>query len=215
MSLFSTFFAFTHDTKYFSIAFLFPFSSFPFSELGFCSFVAVTSSRPTLWTHWQIAVSRLWNLVIDSNGGFKWKHVESCFPTTANILSSLPQWLWLLNLADLPWEAPTHMISWPFSYVVLLGHVTVLKHISTTRALIAAKLGRIVTYLDVILPLKLIGPLVTWSYQINWQIPPTIISRLSQCLLPSIVTSWLPWRAPTNKASWLLIHMNLQDHMMN
>ena len=73
--------------------------------------------------------------------------------------------------------------------MVLLGHVTVLKHISTTRALIAAKLGRIVTYLDVILPLKLIGPLVTWSYQINWQTK-TIRSLLPKCLWSPNLEGW-------------------------
>ena len=47
--------------------------------------------------------------------------------------------------------------------LLLQDHVTNLKHISTTKVSFATKLGRMVTYLDWLLPIKPHDPLITWS----------------------------------------------------
>ena len=56
-------------------------------------------------------------------------------------------------------------------------------YISTIIASLATKGGGMVTYLDVLLPITSNNPLITWSFEITWQIK--IISLLPQRLRPS------------------------------
>ena len=125
------------------------------------------------WPNCQIIVSTSWNFVhekgmpcaleINSDGGFKWGHEESCPSLTKN-RSPLPQFLWLSNLqsGDLPWGIPTDKTTWPFDYVVLQDHVTNLKHILITRVPMATKLGWMVTWNEELLLIKLHDPSIMW-----------------------------------------------------
>ena len=56
-------------------------------------------------------------------------------------------------------------------------------YITTTKMLMAAKLGRMITYLDGLLPTMSHDPLIMHSCEITWQIK-TVISQLLQCLWP-------------------------------
>ena len=51
------------------------------------------------------------------------------------------------------------------------------------------KLGKMVTYLDRLLPVKSHDVLITWFWKITWQ-PKIIISLLPQCLWRPNLTSW-------------------------
>ena len=62
-------------------------------------------------------------------------------------------------------------------------------YISITRVSMATKLGRSVTCLDGLLPIKSNNPLITWSYKIIWQTK-IIIYPLTQCLWVSILAGW-------------------------
>ena len=53
----------------------------------------------------------------------------------------------------LPWATSTHKVTWPYNHVVLQDHVTNWKHIFSTMSM-ATKPGRIVTYLEWVLPIK-------------------------------------------------------------
>ena len=76
----------------------------------------------------------------------------------------------------LPWGAPTHKVTWSF------GHVSSdimwqTKNISVAKVPIANKPSRMVTCLEGPLSIKLVDPLLTWSYEITAQIK-TFISPL-------------------------------------
>ena len=84
---------------------------------------------------------------------------------------------------DLPWETPTHKVTWPFDHVVLQDHLINESHyISIIRVYMATKLDRIVTYLDGLLLLYTSDSLITCSCYITWQIKN--ISLLPQYLWP-------------------------------
>ena len=72
------------------------------------------------------------------------KHVESCSSTTKNLISLLPE--------------------------SLLVKTSQSKNISTTTISLVNKLGRMVTYLDGLLPIKSHDPLITWFFETMWQI---------------------------------------------
>ena len=93
---------------------------------------------------------------------------------------------------SLLWWPRTHNVTWALYLVVLWGHVTNWNHyISTTRVSIAAKLGRMITYFDGLLPIKSFDPLITWPYEMTWQTK-SIISPIPQCLWPpNLVGCWL------------------------
>ena len=69
-------------------------------------------------------------------------------------------------------------------------HVTNDKHISTTRVPMATKLGRMLAYLDGLLPIKSHDPLIKWSCEIPWQtkailsLSTTTISKASTTAKP-------------------------------
>ena len=98
---------------------------------------------------------------------------------------------------------------WPGSDL-LIWHVTrshdkIIPFISTTTVPIATKLGRMVTYLEQLSPVKLFDPLVMWSYKITWQTK-TIITPLPQCLYGH--QTWqvgdLFWRNAIHIVTWPL-----------
>ena len=79
---------------------------------------------------------------------------------TWQIISPLP---WFLGhqtwqVGDLPWETPIYEVTWIFDHMVLLNHVTNWGHyIFATTLPMAMKLDRDVTYLEVLLPKKLMA----------------------------------------------------------
>ena len=104
-------------------------------------------------------------LEINSNGGLKREHLESSSSGTKN-MSQLPQCLghqtW--QGGDLPRGALINKIRWPFHHEVWQDHVTNENHyFSTTRVPMTTKFGRMVTYLDGLLPTKSYGFLISWS----------------------------------------------------
>ena len=65
-----------------------------------------------------------------------------------------------------------------------------LKHcLFTTTMLMATKRGRMMTYLERLLPIKSNGHINTWSCNITWQTK-IIIYSLTQCLWQSILAGW-------------------------
>ena len=54
-------------------------------------------------------------------------------------------------------------------------------HTPLTRVCMATKLGRVITDLDGLLPVKAHDPLIIWLYEITWQTK-TIISPIPQSL---------------------------------
>ena len=68
-------------------------------------------------------------------------------------------------------------------------HKKNLKHISTTAVPMATRLGRMVTFLDVLLPIKSHDSLIMWPCEITWQTK-TTISPLSECLWPPNLAGW-------------------------
>ena len=80
---------------------------------------------------------------MDSNGRFKWEHVESCFLITENIMSPLPHCFLAPNLVGwwLTMRACHDKATWPFDPVVVWNYVTNLKHSATTRVPFATKRG--------------------------------------------------------------------------
>ena len=58
-----------------------------------------------------------------------------------------------------------------FDHVVLQGHVAnKIHHISITRVSMATKIGRIITFLDGLLPIVSHDPLITWPCEIRGSI---------------------------------------------
>ena len=91
-----------------------------------------------------------------------------------------------------------------FDHVVLQGHVKNKNHyISSTKVPMATKLGRMITYLDSLLPLKSQDPLITWSCEITWQTKLLYIHVVLQSYVTNDHQTWqggdIPWRAPTHK----------------
>ena len=76
----------------------------------------------------------------------------------------------------------------------------------------ATKLGRMVTYLECLPPIKVLIPLVTWSCKISWQTK-TIIYPLPQCLWPpNLPVWWLTLRGSYHIVTRPLIR--LLDHVI-
>ena len=62
-------------------------------------------------------------------------------------------------------------------------------YISTTRVIMTAKHGRMVTYFKRLLAIKSVYALITWSWKIMWQTK-TIIPPQPQCLWPPNLLGW-------------------------
>ena len=70
---------------------------------------------------------------------------------------------------NLTWRAPTHKVKQRLDHMVLQVHVTSKSHYtSTTRVLMATKLGSMMTYLDGLLPIKSHDPVISWLCEISW-----------------------------------------------
>ena len=96
-----------------------------------------------------------------------------------------------LKAGDLPRGARTHKITWLFNHVVLQDYMTnLIPYNSTTRVAMTTILGRMVTYLDGLLPIQSHDPLIMWSCEIMWQAK-TSISPLAHCLWPRNLLGWL------------------------
>ena len=80
------------------------------------------------------------------------------------------------------------------------------KNISTTRVPMATKLGRTVTNLERLPPIKLFDPLVTWSRGIT-------ISSLPLPCYQTWQDSVLPLAAPSYQSTRPFGHVVLQDHV--
>ena len=107
-----------------------------------------------------------------------------------------------------PWEAPTHEVTWPFGHMALQDHVTS-HYIFTTTKTMATTLGQIVTYLEPLLPL------VKSSWKTSWQFK-TIISSLPQCPWPpNLLGWWLTLMGSYHIVTWPLIGWVLHLHPLN
>ena len=83
---------------------------------------------------------------------------------------------------NVPWLAPALKVTWPFDHVVLGDHVRNWNHyISTTTMPMTTRVGRVVTYLEWLLPVMSHDHMITWSNKITWQTK-IIIYLLPQCL---------------------------------
>ena len=82
--------------------------------------------------------------------------------------------------------------------------------ISTTTVPMVTKLGRMVTYLDGLLPIKSHDPLITCCCEIMWQ-PKIIISLLPQCLWPyNLAGYWTTMRGFYSKYQSVLWSSGLE-----
>ena len=70
---------------------------------------------------------------------------------------------------DIHWQAPNHKVTQSFDHVVLQGHGTNKNLYISTTVPMATGLGRVMTYLDGLRPLKSHDPLITWLCEIMWQ----------------------------------------------
>ena len=96
-------------------------------------------------------------------------------------------------------------------YFILFSTVAMVNEIVT----MASKPGRMVSYLDWILPIKLIKPLVPRSRKITWQTK-TIIPLLPQCIwLPNWQDGNLSRWTLSHKVKWLFDHVVLLDCVAN
>ena len=71
---------------------------------------------------------------------------------------------------NLPWWTLCHKVMRPFDYMVLKDHVTTkIVYFSATTVSMATKPGRIIAYLNELLPIKSQNLLITWSCKVMWQ----------------------------------------------
>ena len=107
------------------------------------------------------------------NGRFKWEHVESCYSSNENI-SPLPYCLQQPNLAG--WSLTiSGFHGWNYVTIwsrdLARSHDKLLKHI-----FLITKFGRMMNYLEGLLPIKLLNPSVTFMNNFgNHYISPTAI----------------------------------------
>ena len=85
------------------------------------------------------------------------------------------------------WWAPTFKFKRLFDHMILQDRAT--NYIFIIKVPMATRLGRMVTYLRRLLPIKSHDPLNTWSCKIAWQTK-IIISPLPQSLRPLNLTVW-------------------------
>ena len=71
---------------------------------------------------------------------------------------------------NLPWGTPTRKVRWPFSYVVFGDHVINQKHIYTTKIPMTTKHSRVMAYNGELRTIKSHDPVITWSFDVTWQI---------------------------------------------
>ena len=111
---------------------------------------------------------------------------------TKTITSVLHQYLLSLNLVKwwLTLYCPHRYCLWSFDHVVLRDHKTNYNHyIHTTTEYRVTKFFKIVIYLEQLLCIKLLDPLITWFCKITWQTK-TIVSTLPQCPWSPNLLEW-------------------------
>ena len=120
------------------------------------------------------------------------------------VISPLPQWLWLLNLAgwfytvmslirqsrNIYWSSCKLMGMWQTKYVI---------------SLLPQGLVKVVSYYNELPPIKSDNPLNTWSFEITWHIK-NVLSPLPQCLKPPKLAAWWPIQCDKFKALNLIYH---------
>ena len=125
-------------------------------------------------------------LEINSDGGFKQEHVESCSSTSKNIFP-MPQYFIstravsmtiklgrmatylekLLAIKSCDTLITSCKVSLLFDRVVMRNHVKNENYICTITMPAATKLGRVVTYHEGLPPMKSYDTLVTWTSEIT------------------------------------------------
>lgn len=60
------------------------------------------------------------------------------------------------------------------------------KYISATTMFKATKLGKVMIYLEELLPIRLLHPLVMWSFKITWKTKTIIISITTMLMAPKL-----------------------------
>ena len=107
-------------------------------------------------------------------------------------------------------------------------HVTNLKHISTNSVSLATKLGWMVTYLDILLPIQSNDPLITWSSEITWHTKNHYISSAIVPMATKLVRMRdSPWGTPSHvtptfghmilhlsRLQWCLSPLNLAEVLL-
>ena len=117
----------------------------------------------------------------------------------------------------LPWWAWTRKITWPFDHIVLQDHVTNWNYyISTTIVPMVTTLGRMVTYLELLLTIKLFNGLITWSCKVTWHTKTIISPLLEWSMITKIgrMMTYLEGLLPL-KVTWSFDHVVLWDHETN
>ena len=113
---------------------------------------------------------------------------------------------------ELPWGAPLHKVTEPFDLMVFQGHPTnENRYIATATVPMATKLGRMVTYLDGLLPMKSHDPLITWSCEITGSRKPLYFHNHS-------AYGHQTWRGGDLTVAiitWTFNHVFLRDHLRN
>ena len=120
---------------------------------------------------------------------------------------------------DPPWGAPTYKVAWPFDQVFLQDDETNWNHcISNVTVPIDTRLGRMVIYLEGLLPKELPDTFVTWPSKITG-LTKTIISPLPQSLWPlNLAGWWLTMKGShsfTHGVTWAFYLLVLLDHVTN
>ena len=120
---------------------------------------------------------------------------------------------------DLPWGAPTYKVAWPFDHMFLQDDETNWNHcISNVTVPIDTRLGRMVIYLEGLIPIELPHTFVTWPSKITGQTK-TVISPLPQSLWPlNLAGWWLTMKGShsfTHGVTWAFYLLVLLDHVTN
>ena len=153
-----------------------------------CGFVRSYDKLKSLYLHYHSVYGhKTWQMVIYLYGFLPLKSHDLLIRWFCEItwqpkiiISPLPPNVesWWLR-----WVASTHNVNPPFSHVLLRDHMrNKNRYISNTTISMATKLGRMVTCLDCLLPIKSNGHMLVRFIQITWQTKN--ISPLPQCLRP-------------------------------
>ena len=94
-----------------------------------------------------------------------------------------------LQGGDLPWQAPSIIVTSPFNHMVLLQHVTNKKYIFRATISMTTTPGKMVTYNEELPLLELLDPSATWFCEVNWHIKYSI-SPLAPEQLPLNMAKW-------------------------
>ena len=154
--------------------------------------------------------------------GFNREHVESCSPTTKNIVTLLPQYLWPPNWAGSTYLEQLPPIKLLYSLVTWSWKITwqiKTNFISTATVSLATKLGRMLIYLEQLPSIKLLNPLVTWSYKIICETKTICglaksLAKLKQLYLHYHLQGWsITLKGSGHIVTWPLIRWSYLDHV--